>query len=275
MSSIVSATSPQSWVNATPAWIHKPIFAFFLLLAAADIARRWLGLAWPVGWNFLSPAIWALGALTLSIGLARRLPAQNVGAIVVLASLLSLLVEVLNAATNLPFGHRAFTEQVGPRIMGVAWYQPLLWVSLAISGRGVARLILRPWRKLQYYGLWVMATATVLTLGMALAYEPFGSGAGWWWRENRADIWNWYSAPVASIFGWLITTLLIYGFTTPWFLNKQPVKQPTDWHPLVVWEALLIWLSVSNAFSGSWSAVLAGIMAGLVAAGMAIRGGTW
>ncbi len=251
------------------------MFALFLLWATADTVRAWLGLPWPAGWQGLGAGVWFAAALTLAVGLARRLPMQNVVAVVCLAAVMGSAVEALNAATNLPFGHRAMTDQAGIQTVGVGGYQPFLWVALAISGRGVARLILRPWRKLGYYGFWVMGAATLLTLVLVLMYEPFGTGAGWWWRENRAGAWNWYGAPVASVFGWVLTTLLIYGFTTPWFLNKQPVKQPTDWHPLLVWEGLLVWMVLGNAVQGAWTAVVVGAAVGTTAAVMAVRGGTW
>ncbi len=275
----VSATAESPgqlpWINTTPARWHKPVLGSFLLLVAADAVRGWLRLAWPSDWTWLSVAPWALAALTLSMGLARRLPVQNVVAVAALAGVLGFALEALNAATNIPFGHRQMSDLAGARVLGVAWFQPFLWVSLAMAGRGVARLILRPWRKLAYYGIWVMGTAILLTLAMALAYEAAGAAGGWWWRENRPGIPAWYGAPLASVFGWLVTTLVIYGFTTPWFLNKQPVKQPTDWHPLVVWEILLMWLTVGNALHGLWTAVVVGLLTGVIAAVLAIRGGTW
>ena len=275
----VSATaeSPDHlpWINTIPARWHQPALLVFLLLVVADAVRTWLRLPWPAAWTWLSVAPWALAALTLSIGLARRLPVQNVVAVAALAGLLGFGLEALNAATNIPFGHRQMADRAGAQVLGVAWFQPFLWISLAMAGRGVARLMLRPWRKLSYYGFWVMGTAIVLTLVMALAYEAAGGAGGWWWRENRPGVWAWYGAPLASVFGWLVTTLLIYGFTTPWFLNKQPVKQPTDWHPLVVWEILLMWLTLGNALNGLWIAVGVGLLTGIVAAALAIRGGTW
>lgn len=265
----------MAWVNPLPARLHKPAFALFLFLAGADLGRRWLGFVWPAAWEFLGPAVWFLASVTLAVGLARRLPLQNVTTVVALSAALGFAVEALNAWTDLPFGHRRFTRAVGLDVLGVAWHQSFLWVALTLSGRGVARLILRPWRKLRYYGFWVMAVATALSLALAMAGEAVGTHSAWWWRENRAGVWTWYGAPVVSVCGWLITALLIYGFTTPWFLNKQPVKQPTDWHPLVVWEVLLLWLTAANAFQGAWFAVGVGSAAGVTAALLAYRGGTW
>lgn len=275
MSETVEPPGSLPWINTTPALWHKPALGIFLLAVVADSVRVWLRLAWPAAWTWVSVAPWALAAMTLSIGLARRLPVQNVVAVAALAGVLGFALEALNAATNIPFGHRQMADLAGPGVLGVAWFQPFLWISLAMAGRGVARLILRPWRKLAYYGFWVMGAAILFTLAMALAYEAAGAAGGWWWRENRPGVWAWYGAPVASVLGWLMTTLLIYGFTTPWFLNKQPVKQPTDWHPLVVWEVLLVWLTLGNALHGQWLAVGVGVVTGAMAAVLAIRGGTW
>ena len=275
MSSIESTETGESWVHPLPARLHKPIFALFLLLWGGELVRMGLHIAWPSGWEFLSPTVWMLASLTLAIGIYRRLPAQNVLSVVSLAALLGYLVELLNHATQIPLGHRMFNDRVGPVLAGVAWYQPWMWVALAISGRGVARLILRPWRKLQYYGLWVMGVAIGIALLTSIIYEPMGAHEGWWWRENLAGIWAWYGAPVASWLGWGMALLLIYGFTTPWFLNKKPVKQPTDWHPLWVWVLLLGWMTVSNCLHHSWLAVGVGSVIGVTVTFFAIRGGRW
>lgn len=219
--------------------------------------------------------MWMVAALSLALGLARRLAVQNVVAVTLLAATLGTGIDLLNAHTSLPFGQRTLMDRAGPQTLGVAWFQPFLWVTLAIAGRGVARLILRPWRKLRYYGLWVIATATALALSMAIVLEPFAASSRWWWRLSRPGGWTWYGMPVTSALGWILTLLIIYGFTTPWFLNKQPVKQPTDWHPLLVWAVLALWLSVGNAQAGSWGAVLVGGVVGGVAAVLAVRGGRW
>ena len=86
---------------------------------------------------------------------------------------------------------------------------------------------MRPWRKLTYYGFWVMGVAALLSLLTALALEPFAHARGWWVGETPRGVWAWHTAPWVDFLGWLLTTLAIYGFTTPWLLNKQPVKQPT------------------------------------------------
>ncbi len=262
-------------MNPTPALIHKPVFGLFLLAVVAEIVRTWLGLQWPGNWAWIGPGIWVLAAGTLAVGLARRLPAQNVVAIAGIGGGIAVAIEALNGTTQIPFGQRTLSEQYGPVAFGVGWFQPFLWLATAMACRGAARLAVRPWRKLQYYGIWVMAVATLLALALALAHEAAGGGAGWWRRENRPGTWTWYECPWASMLGWALTTLVIYAFTTPWFLNKQPVKQPTDWHPLGVWTALMVWLLTLNGAQQHWMAVAVGGVATVVGVGAAIRGGRW
>ena len=262
-------------MNPTPALIHKPVFGLFLLAVVAEIVRTWLGLEWPGTWAWIGPGIWVLAAGTLAVGLARRLPAQNIVAIACVGGGIALVIESLNAATQIPFGQRTLSERYGPVLFGVGWFQPFLWLAMAMACRGVARLAVRPWRKLQYYGIWVMAVATLLALVLALVHEAAGGGAGWWRRENRPGTWTWYECPWASMLGWALTTLVIYAFTTPWFLNKQPVKQPTDWHPLGVWSGLMVWLLTLNAAQHHWVAVVLGSVAAVVGTGAAVRGGRW
>jgi hypothetical protein len=266
---------PASWINPLPARLHKPAFGLFLLAAIADGLRQWLGLSATGFMSWLTPGVWLFAALTLLVGFARRLPAQNAVAVAAVAGGLGFLVDLLDATTDIPFGRRRFTPLVEPLWFGVAWFMPLLWIAITVGCRGVARLILRPWRKLTYYGLWVMAVATALSLVLALVFEPFGRAQQWWLRETRPDSWTWYGAPVVSFFGWVVTTLTIYGFSTPWMLNKQPVKQPTDWHPLLVWCGLLLWMTGGNAAAGAWFAVAFGLLAGGTVVVLALRGGRW
>jgi len=267
--------TPNAWVNPIPALIHKPVLGLFLLTVAAEIVRLWLRLEWPERWAWVSPGVWVLAAGTMAVGLSRRLPIQNVVSICCIGGGIAVAIELLNGTTQIPFGQRTLSERFGPVTHGLGLYHPFLWLAMAMACRGVARLAVRPWRKLQYYGIWVMAVATLLALALALSHEAAGGGAGWWRRENRPGTWTWYECPWASMLGWVLTTLVLYAFTTPWFLNKQGIRQPTDWHPLVVWTGLMAWLLALNLAQQHWAAVVIGIGAAGLGVGAAVRGGRW
>lgn len=264
------------WQNPLPGRLHKPAFGLFLLWLALALVALVLEIAWPAAAPGLDALLWPLAAATSLVGLARRLPLQNVVAVGLTAGGLGFVALWIGVLTDVPFGRREFMAGLGDLLPGrVPWALPFLWITLTVTCRGVARLILRPWRKLTYYGLWVMALATALALLFDLALEPLAHLRTWWRWDTLPRTLTWYNAPWVNFLGWVLTTLAIYGFSTPWLLNKQPVKQPTDWHPLLVWTLLLLFLAVGCAVGGAWVAtglIVAGIAA---SASFAIRGGRW
>ena len=264
------------WRHPLPKRLHKPVFGLFLLGLAANVTALVLRLPWPTALPWLDGLVWLLAAATTLVGLARRLPLQNVVAVAALAGGIAFAVLWIGAVTDIPFGRREFSGHLGERLAGrVPWTLPFLWLTLTVAGRGVARLILRPWRKLTYYGLWVMGVATALSLAFDLALEPTALAREWWRWEALPGTPAWHAAPWVNFLGWTMTTLVIYGFTTPWLLNKQPVKQPTDWHPLLVWVSLLLLLATGGALAGAGDAVALVLVVGGVTTAFAVKGGNW
>ena len=271
-----AAAATPGWQNPLPGRLHKPVFGLFLGWLALALVGLALRLPWPAAAPWLDALLWPLAAATTLVGLARRLPLQNVVAVGLLAGGLGFAAHWVGEATDVPFGRREFSAVLGDRLLRqVPWALPFLWITLAVAGRGVARLILRPWRKLTYYGFCVMGVAALLALLFDLALEPFAHARRWWAWDTPRGVWAWHTAPWVNFLGWLLTTLALYGFTTPWLLNKQPVKQPTDWHPLLVWGLLLAFLTTGNALAGAWDAVALATIGGALVATGAVRGGRW
>jgi hypothetical protein len=151
-----------------------------------------------------------------------------------------------------------------------------LWITVAVASRGVARLIVRPYRKTTYYGFWVIGLATALAVAFDLALEPFAVHSGRWWIwDTPTGAITWQTMPPVNSLGWLTCTLLLLAFATPWLLNKQPVKQPTDFHPLAIWLSFQLLFVAGNAATGRWSAVAIGLVLSGAAAVAAIRGARW
>ena len=63
----------------------------------------------------------------------------------------------------------------------VPWPLPLLWVVLVINARGVGRLVMRPWRKTNFYGFWVIGLTCLLVLAFDLGLEPFAVEVKGYW----------------------------------------------------------------------------------------------
>jgi uncharacterized membrane protein len=266
---------------------HRPVFILFLLCAALNLAllalqgssaapRRtadsWHALGrWPDG------LLLASALATSMLALARRLPIQNVVTATSLIALLAGTILGVSAWTGIPFGPIFYTENAGVRLGELLpWTLPLWWVVLLLNGRGVARLIMRPWRKTPFYGFWVIGITAALMVAFDLGLEPFAVFVQdyWLWRTPRGVL-AWYTAPWVNFFTWFVTASAILVFSVPWLINKNPVKRPMDYHPLIVWLLLNAWLALGNGLHGRWLAVGVTAVLGIITAVQAVRGAQW
>jgi uncharacterized membrane protein len=267
---------------------HRPLFILFLLCAALNLtllalqgpgaptrrsADSWHALGcWPDGLLLAS----ALATSMLALG--RRLPFQNVLTATGLIVLLAGVLLGLTAWTGIPFGPIFYTGNAGAKLGDLLpWTLPLWWVVLLLNGRGVARLILRPWRKTPYYGFWVIGLTAALLVAFDLGLEPFAVFVRdyWLWRTPRG-VPAWFTAPWVNFLTWFVTASAILVFSVPWLINKNPVKRPMDYHPLIVWLVLNAWLALGNGLHDRcWPAAVVTVTAGIITAVQAIRGAQW
>ena len=263
-----AAQLPSAWAHA----LHKPVFIAFLV----SFLAAWIALLLGIRFGPLEILLWFMAATTSVVGLARRLPEQNIAVSAALIGAISLGISVVGEKTGVPFGRRTYTPTLGAKILAVPWSLPLLWLVVVVNARGVARLILRPWRKTNYYGFRVIGLSGLLAVLLDAGLEPFAARVlHYWFWNTHANVLNWYSAPWANFLGWYVTVLAILGFSTPWLINKQPLKQPTDYHPLVVWLMLNFHFATGDALEHSWAAVALSLLANAVMTVYAVRGARW
>jgi uncharacterized membrane protein len=263
-------------VSPAERW-HKAAFIFFLLTWTANWVVVLLQVPLPAEGRWIE--VWLLGAtvLTTLVTLSRRLPLQNVLTAAVLIGGLGGILIAIGAASGVPFGPIVYGDALGEKVFTlVPWPMPLLWVVLVMNGRGVARLIMRPWRRTNYYGFWVIGLTCALAVIFALGFEPFAVKVKnyWIWLGSKSVL-SWHTAPWVNFLGWFCGCLGILAFTIPWLINKQPVKQPMDYHPLVVWTLVNLWVLTGNAGHGLWGAASLTLLLNGVAITYAIRGARW
>jgi uncharacterized membrane protein len=263
--------------GSTLQWIHWLVFALFVAAWALVAAELVVGFRAPgkPGWPEVLLVLFA--AATTLVSLSRQLPGQNVLLAAAIIALLAGGVQALGAITAIPFGPYVYTEAAGPRILGtLPWAIPLVWIIAILNARGIARLMLRPWRKTRAYGFWLIGITTALVLLLTLGLEPFATRVMhyWFWSPTRLPI-DWHGAPVTNFVGWTVTTLLILAFATPSLINKRAAKNPTDYHPLILW-TLLNALFIAGAIIGQlWLTAGATGVATAVTLLFAIRGARW
>jgi uncharacterized membrane protein len=222
--------------------------AVIAAVAAGLLAHALPGQDWPLG------LLLALALASTIVSLARTLPAQNL----FMAALLILGIggglQLLGATTGIPCGPVVYLDAMGDKLFdALPWTAPFLWVVVLLNCRGVARLILRPWRKLRTYGFRVIGLTALLAVLMDFGLEPFATRVNhFWFWHTAGNHPGWCGTPWVNFLGWGVTALFILLFLTPWLISKKPVAHPADFHPLVLWAALNLFLAASLALHALW-----------------------
>jgi len=278
MTSVIATPGvPVPSLSSTAQRWHKPMFIVFLVAWALNAGMTAFGIEAPLGFGWSEALLPLTGAITTLLALAGRLPLQNVFMAGIWIVSLATGILAIGAVTATPFGPFVYTDALGEKLVGtVPWPLPLLWLVLVINARGVARLIMRPWRKTNYYGFWVIGLGCALVVLFALGFEPFASRVKtYWYWESATTVPGWYSAPWVCLLGWFLSALAILSLSIPWLINKHPVKQPMDYQPLIVWVLINLWPAIGNATHQLWWPVLIAAGGNALAITWAVRGARW
>jgi len=220
----------------------------------------------------------ALATASTVFALWRRLPVQNVLWAALIIAIIGGTAHALGEITDLPFGPFVFGPEAGLKLFRtLPWAVPLFWVFILLNSRGVARLILRPWRKTRTYGFWVIGFTTVLATLFDFAFDPFASRVKhyWLWTPTKFPV-TWQGAPLVNFLSWAVVSLLMLAFVTPLLINKRPKgRSSPDYHPLGLWLGALLLFAGAAAMRGLWPAVGVDAAVGVVTAVFAIRGAWW
>ena len=235
-----------------------------------------VGLKPDSGW--LVALLLVLATFSTLASLARQLPAQNVLLAAVLIALIGGGAHTVGVKSGIPFGSFMFGSEIGWKLFGtLPWTLPLIWVVAVLNSRGVARLVLRPWRKIRAYGFWLIGLTALFTTLFDWALEPFAAPARhyWIWAPGGLSLTP-QGAPVSNPVGWFVVTLLILAFATPVLINKQLSKRSApDFHPLAVWLGGILLFATAAAMNGRWPAVAVDAVIGVATTVFAIRGARW
>ena len=226
----------------------------------------------------LDAALVALAAAATLAALWRRLPLQNVLLAAAVIALIGGGLSGLGARTGLPFGPFVYATGSGCLIFKtLPWVMPLVWVAIVLNSRGVARLMLRPWRKNKSYGYRVIGLTAVLVLLFDVALEPFAFRVKhlWLWLPTALPL-EWQGAPVINFLAWGFIAALLLLFVTPALIVKKPrSKSSPELHPLCLWLGGLALCATGCAVAGMWAAVILDAVIASGSAIFAIRGATW
>lgn len=213
------------------------------------------------------------------LSLSRQLPWQNVFLVAGIIAVVGGGVHMLGVTYSIPFGPFLYSKNAGPKMFGILpWFVPLFWVSMVLTARGVARLMLRPWRKARIYGFRLMGMTIALTILLDMALDPFCNSNKldlWVWTPTKLPI-TWHGAPLVNFISIGAITLLMLAFTTPSLIRKQPgQKSGPEYFPLVIWIGLLLWFGSAAGMAGHWTALGLDAVVGIAVLFFSIRGARW
>jgi len=250
--------------------------SYFLL--AAGFLAAFAAVATKAETNWPVALLLLLTTAATLVALARQLPAQNVLLAAFVIAFIGSVAHSVGARSGIPFGPFMFGSDAGQKLFGtLPWTLPLLWVVAVLNSRGVARLILRPWRKIHAYGFWLIGLTALFTMLFDCALEPFAAHMKHYWIWTTVG----YSltpqgAPLSNAIGWFAVTLLILAFVTPAMINKQLSKRSApDFHPLAVWLGAVLLFATGAAVHGLWLVVTTDAIIAAGVAVFAIRGARW
>jgi uncharacterized membrane protein len=261
-----------------PAMLFHGLFATLLVAVfALEMISFFLPLRF-IGQGQLDAALIIAAAGSTLASLWRRLPLQNVLTVAFGVAVIGGGLSALGAKTGLPFGPFIFGSGIGPvSFKSLSWVMPLVWVVIVLNSRGVARLILRPWRKNKTYGYKLIGLTAILVLLFDVAFDPFASRVRhcWVWLPSALKT-TWQDAPLVNFLTWAAVTLLILLVVTPWLVVKHPrQKKGADFYPMGVWLGGLLLFGTGCAVNGIWPPVFADAVIGLGGAIFAVRGAMW
>lgn len=118
--------------------------------------------------------------------------------------------ENVSILTGFPFGHYAFTDRMGPRVLQVPILLGLAYVGMGYLSWIVARAIAGINRRelVSWNRVLLPLLASAVMTAWDVAMDPVWSTVGhlWTWKQGG----GYFGVPASNFFGWLLTNYVIY-----------------------------------------------------------------
>ncbi len=177
------------------------------------------------------------------------------GGYLAITLLTSFGVEALGVATKFPFGEYAYSDSLGPAVLGVPLLIPLAWAMMAYPVLLATQRLAQPGLTTVLIGGWLFAA-------WDLFLDPQMVSQGYWtWSAVGWTLPGIPGIPLQNFLGWLLT-----GLAMMWLLDRLPRAVAKDGVPTL----MLSWVYASNVlaaavFFGAWPVALwGGICMGIV-----------
>lgn len=170
----------------------------YAVLWVGGVAQNWLKVGEGVNQSLAASLFLALAGLLVLVG--ARSARERL--LLLAVALLGFAAEVSGVHTGVPFGAYAYTDALGPRLLGVPLVMASAWMTLAgYVKQMLARFRLAPWVEIFVAASWLTA--------FDLLIDPLASNQlGYWrWAERGA----YFGVPLKNFAGWFVVSLFAFA----------------------------------------------------------------
>ncbi|HEY4441659.1 MAG TPA: carotenoid biosynthesis protein, partial [Candidatus Elarobacter sp.] len=212
-----------------------------------------------------------LGALAVLAYAWAALGARRALLFFAIATVVSASAELIGTKTGWPFGGYAYTDFLGPKLLGrVPFAVPLSWWYMGFSsfvlGDAIA-LRFAPRRRTLVaivIGAWLL-TAWDLVLDPSMAAPQMQYLHFWVWHESGP----YFGMPLRNLAGWFATGLAFIALGRLAWNEPEPPAAPVAF-PFAIYLLNVAWSMVLACAAGMWPTALAAIVFALVPAALAL-----
>ena len=221
----------------------------------------------PLGVAVFSFGMQHAGALHILFGAAtmlafggRVLGWRKTGIFFAASVAISLASELIGTTTGWPFGNYAYTEGLGPKVLGrVPYTIPLSWFYMGLASYLLAATIVARWSPAYatrpaggwaavVLGAWLLLVWD-LVLDPAMAHESLPVKF-WTWYETGP----FFGMPLRNLAAWFVTGLAFIGVSRLLWRDEFPPVVPVR-TPLVTYVANCAFAAVLSGSVGLWQPI--------------------
>ena len=200
----------------------KRITSFFLTISIVGAVTGLFVIGLDIPFRFpLTPCITLSSFIFAILHAVQREGWKKTLLLVVLVVACGLFFESLGVATGLVYGPYHYTDQLGPKFLGlVPWLIPVAWTFMMYPSMVIATAITPASIKGVKKGLVIAALSGVIMTAWDVVMDPMMVlGGNWVWDVKGA----FFGIPLQNYWGWWLTSFCAVGLYR-WLSRNMPEK---------------------------------------------------
>ncbi|MGY1841579.1 MULTISPECIES: carotenoid biosynthesis protein [unclassified Modestobacter] len=163
--------------------------------------------------------------------------------VLVLVGAVAVLFEALGLATGFPYGEYAYSDVLGPTLLGVPFLVPLAWLMMAWPSWVLAAWLTRPLRRPRVARVLV---AAYVFAAWDVVLDPQLVQAGYWrWAHPEPGLPGIDTVPLTNLGGWLLAGLVLMTLLDLLVTRTARPRRTRDAPPMLV----LAWMTLGGALA--------------------------